>query len=49
MYLFFRWTTRLPARNLTPPDGLLQECGFTLKSRRIFDWGLLHSDCWARG
>ncbi len=46
LYLFFRRTTRLPASHLTPPDGFLQQCGFVLRARRLFEWGLLHSDVW---
>ncbi len=48
MYLFFRWTTRLPAARLTPPDPFLEEHGFALRERRLWEWGLLHSDLWAR-
>ncbi len=47
MYLFFRCITRLSAKNLTPPDALLVRCGFTLRERRVTEWGLLHSDLWA--
>jgi ubiquinone/menaquinone biosynthesis C-methylase UbiE len=46
MYLFFRWATALPASELTPPDPWLAQCGFTLRERRTFEWGLLHSDLW---
>lgn len=46
MYLFFRWATRLPASELTPPDALLARCGFELRERRVYEWGLLHSDLW---
>ena len=49
MYLFFRWATTLPASRLTSPDALLAQNGFILGQRRIFDWGLLHSDLWIRG
>jgi ubiquinone/menaquinone biosynthesis C-methylase UbiE len=48
MYLFFRWATGLPASELTPPDDLLARHGFYLSERRIFEWGLLHSDLWVR-
>ena len=48
MYLFFGWATALPAERLTPPDELLAKNGFVLKERRVFDWGLLHSDLWQR-
>ena len=46
MYLFFRWAVGLPASKLTPPDSLLAQCGFRLRERRTFEWGLLHSDLW---
>jgi ubiquinone/menaquinone biosynthesis C-methylase UbiE len=46
MYLVFRRATRLPATRLTPPDGFLHQAGFVLRGRRLFDWGLLHSDLW---
>ena len=46
MYLFFRWATSLPASELTPPDALLTQCGFQLRERQVFEWGLLHSDLW---
>lgn len=49
MYFFFRRVTRLPARRLTPPDAFLQHSGFTLRERRLSDWGLLHGDLWLRG
>jgi SAM-dependent methyltransferase len=48
MYVFFRWAAALPASQLTPPDSLLAREGFALGERRIFDWGLLHSDLWIR-
>jgi ubiquinone/menaquinone biosynthesis C-methylase UbiE len=48
MYFFFRATTHLPAHGLTSPDGYLQTRGFQLRSRRVYDWGLLHSDWWQR-
>lgn len=46
MYRFFIAATRLPARSLTPPDELLEKNGFNLGAREIYDWELLHSDCW---
>lgn len=50
MYLFFRVAAGLSAARLTPPDALLERHGFTLRDRRLFEWGLLHSDLWiARG
>ena len=48
MYWFFRHATALPAHELTPPDDLLQRCGFRLVGRRLHEWGLLHSDLWER-
>jgi SAM-dependent methyltransferase len=49
MYGFFRIATRLRAARLTAPDQLLRASGFALRERRVSEWGLLHSDCWARG
>jgi ubiquinone/menaquinone biosynthesis C-methylase UbiE len=49
MYLFFRWTTRLPANRVTPPDPFLEQQGFRLCERRCTEWGLLHTDLWKRG
>ena len=46
MYWFFRHATALPAYELTPPDDILQRCGFKLVGRRLHEWGLLHSDVW---
>lgn len=46
LYGFFRATTSLSARSLTPPDGLLQAAGFTLQERVVQDLALLHSDWW---
>jgi ubiquinone/menaquinone biosynthesis C-methylase UbiE len=48
MYLFFRITTQLPARRLTPPDPVLATHGFRLLRRQTHDWGLLHADLWQR-
>jgi ubiquinone/menaquinone biosynthesis C-methylase UbiE len=48
LYRFFRLTTRLPARSLTPPDVFLRQNGFELRVRQVHDWGLLHSDWWQR-
>lgn len=48
MYLFFRLTTRLPARRVTPPDAVLAAHGFRLLRRQTHDWGLLHADLWQR-
>jgi len=46
MYFFFQRATRLPAARLTPPDESLRRSGFVLRERRVFEWGLLHSDLW---
>ena len=48
MYLFFGWAAALPASELTAPDSLLEQCGFKLRERRMFEWGLLHSDLWVQ-
>ncbi len=48
MYFFFRLTTRLPARRVTPPDAILAAHGFRLRGRQTHDWGLLHADLWLR-
>ncbi len=48
MYVFFRWAVALPASKLTAPDSLLAQCGFQLRERRVFEWGLLHSDLWVQ-
>jgi ubiquinone/menaquinone biosynthesis C-methylase UbiE len=48
MYIFFRVAARLPARRLAPPDEFLRAQKFSLRERRISDWGLLHSDMWTR-
>jgi len=49
MYGFFRAFAGLPARQITPPDDDLRAAGFRLIQRRFSEWGLLHSDRWARG
>ena len=46
MYWFFRVTTGLPARRLTPPDLFLERHGFHLQTRRHAEWGFLHTDIW---
>jgi len=48
MYVFFRAVTRLPARQLTPPDSFLHGAGFILRQRTQTEWGLLRSDWWQR-
>jgi SAM-dependent methyltransferase len=47
-YRFFRIATALPAASLTAPDDALRKNGFQLQRRIVTDWGLLHSDVWAR-
>lgn len=46
MYRFFRIVTRLPATKLIRPDEFMEKSGFTLRERRVSEWGLLHSDWW---
>jgi ubiquinone/menaquinone biosynthesis C-methylase UbiE len=48
MYAFFGLAARLPARKLHPADDLLRVHGFRLLERRESEWGLLHTDEWAR-
>lgn len=48
LYVFFRMTTRLAARELTKPDTLLEKAGFTLHRHIESEWGLLHSEWWQR-
>lgn len=48
MYGFFRLTTQLDARQLTPPDQFLEDAGFTLRERTNQSWGLMHADLWLR-
>lgn len=48
MYVFFRITTQLAARRVTPPDPILAAHGFRLLRRQTHDWGLLHADLWLR-
>ncbi|MCF3648955.1 class I SAM-dependent methyltransferase [Synoicihabitans lomoniglobus] len=48
MYGSFRLVTGLEARQLTPPDDLLQSNGFGLQARRTFNHGLLQADHWHR-
>ena len=49
MYAFFRCTTALPACTLTVPDPVLEANNFALSERHVSEWGLLHTDRWARG
>jgi hypothetical protein len=48
LYAFFRVTTRLPAKHLTPPGPLLNAAGFTLHRRIEMEWGLLKSEWWRK-
>jgi ubiquinone/menaquinone biosynthesis C-methylase UbiE len=48
MYWFFRISTRLAVRSITPIDALLDASGFQLRQRRASEWGLLHTDLWQR-
>ena len=48
LYRFFRLATRLPATTLTPPDIYLNQHGFKLCEREVYDWELLHSDRWQK-
>lgn len=48
MYLFFRLTTRLPARRLTDPTPFLVANGFTLTSELTWLRGFLSSRLWTR-
>jgi ubiquinone/menaquinone biosynthesis C-methylase UbiE len=48
MYAFFRAVTGLPAKTLTCPDPFLAANGFVLRSRRLREWGLLHTDRWTK-
>ena len=48
MYRCFRIVTKLPAGQLTNPDGLLKRAGFSLEARYVSNFGLLHSDLWRR-
>jgi SAM-dependent methyltransferase len=47
-YLFFRWTTGLPASGLTPPQPFLEAAAFCLVQQRVFHHGLLHADLWRK-
>jgi ubiquinone/menaquinone biosynthesis C-methylase UbiE len=48
LYVFFRATTGLSARQLTLPDAWLRNSGFTLLRRLETEWGLLKSEWWQR-
>ena len=49
MYLFFGWTTGLPADRLTSSDPSLARRGFVLRQRHLFEWGLMQADLWVWG
>ena len=46
LYQFFKTFSHLSADHLTPPDRILKQSGYSIKERRIFEAGLLHSDWW---
>jgi len=48
MYALFRVVAGLPAKTLICPDPFLVANGFMLQSRRLSEWGLLHTDRWIR-
>lgn len=48
MYGFFRAVTGLSARRLTPPDEFLIRGRFRLVTRRLANFGMIHSDLWQR-
>jgi ubiquinone/menaquinone biosynthesis C-methylase UbiE len=48
MYLFFRFTTRIPASQLVDPAPLLQAQGFVLVRQQLFRKGILKSQRWSR-
>jgi hypothetical protein len=48
LYVFFRLTTRLAARELTNPDLLLEKVGLVAYRRTESEWRLLHSDLWRK-
>lgn len=48
LYLFFRWTARLPARRLTDPAPPLKRNGFELARRETACGELLFSELWIR-
>ncbi len=49
LYAFFRWATRLPARELVNAEPYLSAAGFARQERREFVLGLLFCDWWSRG
>lgn len=48
MYLFFRVTARIPARELIDPTSILRAEGFALVRQRLFRKGMLKSEKWSR-
>lgn len=49
MYVFFRRVTGLSASNVVPAEDFLVPRGYSLRERRLSEWGLLHTDWWTRG
>lgn len=47
-YGFFRVTTGISARRITPPDDALSAAGFVLQKREHFNFGMLNADLWER-
>jgi SAM-dependent methyltransferase len=47
-YVFFRKTTGISAKRLANPEPALRRCGFELKERRRYNYGLLRSDVWRK-
>ncbi len=48
LYAFFKISTALPARRLTPPDPFLAAAGFHLAERHLANFGFAHADFWQR-
>jgi ubiquinone/menaquinone biosynthesis C-methylase UbiE len=48
MYLFFRVTARIPARELVDPTSRLHAGGFKLARQQLFRNGMLKSERWTR-
>jgi len=48
MYAFFRVFTRLPAKELTPPEPFLSRAGFSPHRHMEMEWGLMKSAWWRR-
>ena len=47
-YGFFRFTTRLPARQIVSPENFITSCGLQRGERHEFDFGLLYSELWRK-